>query len=81
MSSNNEIPKFLTPALVTTMVAGVFAAAASGDDEQAHSLEDQLHLAILRGIAGKDGYSILNFQECARIALRTQELTFVRHCA
>jgi hypothetical protein len=57
----------------------VAAMANIGDDEAAHSLEDDLHRAVLRHIADRPT-SRANGQ-LARLALRTQHLNFARWCA
>lgn len=48
-----------------------------GDDEKAHSREDELHRDVLQHIAlgGRNGAAL------ARIALQTRELDFARWCA
>ncbi len=49
------------------------------DPEAAHSMEDDLHLSILRTIA--EGVCMEHAQELARIALRLAEDDFPRWCA
>ncbi len=50
----------------------------AGDDEATHVTEDDLHQSTLRAIA--DG-KCENPRECARAALKTQEISFARWCA
>jgi len=49
-----------------------------GDDEQAHSQEDDLHLAVLTAIA--EG-TCEDPQACAKEAIKTVALDFARWCA
>lgn len=51
---------------------------AAADDERAHSMEDELHQAVLRSIA--DG-SCDNPAHCAAAALTSLKLDFARWCA
>jgi hypothetical protein len=50
----------------------------AGDDEAAHSKEDDMHQLVLRAIA--DG-KCEDPRECARVALKSQEIDFARWCA
>ena len=52
--------------------------AVASDDEQAHSLEDELHRAVLGAIA--DG-SCVDPVACARLALTSKNIEFERWCA
>lgn len=47
------------------------------DDESAHSMEDDLHLDVLKAIAKGSK----NAQKLAEAALKSSELGFSRHCA
>lgn len=51
---------------------------ASGDDELAHGMEDELHQDVLRAIA--DG-TIVDGATCARLALKSLDMKFKRWCA
>lgn len=52
--------------------------AARGDDEAAHSMEDDLHQRVLSAIAkGR----CADPQACAAAALKTNEISFARWCA
>ena len=53
-------------------------AAEADDDEQAHSMEDELHQDVLRAIADK---KCKNPSACAAEALKTQDIDFARWCA
>ncbi len=50
----------------------------AGDDERAHSKEDDLHQDVLHNIANGTAESP---QEMARLALTTSEIEFYRWCA
>lgn len=50
----------------------------SDDDEEAHSLEDKLHIAVLREILL---YEPENASELAGLALKTCAIKFARWCA
>ncbi len=49
----------------------------AGDDEVAHSLEDDLHVAVLRLVAAGHPEA----RELAAAALETVDVDFARHCA
>lgn len=49
----------------------------AGDDERAHSLEDDLHRAVLQAIA--EGAP--NAVQLAKAALKSTEISFARWCA
>lgn len=51
--------------------------AMAGDEEVAHSMEDQLAADVLRSIADGDGDPVSLAAEC----LRTREIEFPRWCA
>lgn len=51
---------------------------ASDDDEVAHSMEDDLHQAVLFAIAT---HTCENPRLCAEEALRTKKISFSRWCA
>lgn len=51
--------------------------AQANDDERAHSLEDDLHVAVLTAIAGGVG----DPRALAREALKTKDIKFSRYCA
>jgi hypothetical protein len=51
--------------------------AMAGDDESAHSAEDDFRAAVLMDIAN----GAPNAKELAAIALRTEEIDFARWCA
>lgn len=61
---------------VEALLADVRASAE--DAESAHSMEDRMHQLVLRAIA--DG-KCENPREAARIALKSQEISFARWCA
>lgn len=56
---------------------GVAKAAAAGDAESAHDLEDKLFVDVLTEIAKGEG----DAAELAKAALRSRELEFPRWCA
>jgi hypothetical protein len=66
----------LTLEHVLKMLEDVYASA--GDNEAAHGLEDRMHQTVLRAIA--DG-KCEEPREAARIALKSQEISFARWCA
>lgn len=49
-----------------------------GDDEAAHSYEDDLHMDVLRAIADGEAESPV---EMAALALTTKDIDFARWCA
>jgi hypothetical protein len=49
-----------------------------GDDELAHSLEDELHADVLRAIAASTAHPA---DLCAKAALETLDIPFARWCA
>lgn len=63
---------------VKLAVREIQAAAKEGDYEKAHSLEDQLYHSVLLSLATT---MISRHSDMAKMALRTQELKFDRHCA
>ncbi len=63
----------VTPKWVEGQVESVRAG--QGDNEYAHHAEDVLYETVLRAIAIGECYDP---QECARIALTTQEIDFER---
>jgi hypothetical protein len=65
----------MTVALAVKVVG--YIALISRDDEIAHSLEDDLHLAVLKAIA--DGHA--DAAELARVAAGTATMNFARWCA
>lgn len=67
----------MTPEQVREQVDTIAQAAAVGDDEAAHSTEDDLYLDVLQHIA--DGAT--DAAELAREALKTRPLPFRRWCA
>lgn len=53
-----------------------------GDDEMAHSMEDQLHLEFITYIASLDGsLSAKALSEKAKAVLKTSNMPFARWCA
>lgn len=66
----------MNPEIVRARVKEIHAM--RSDDEAAHSEEDSLRNDLLQGIA--DG-SCEDPQECARLALETNEIPFARWCA
>lgn len=50
----------------------------SGDDEDAHGLEDVLHQDVLKAIATGECEDPV---ECAKLALTTLDIKFARWCA
>lgn len=52
---------------------------AAGDYEVAHSLEDDLHRAVLAAIA--NGEHDDSAMDMARMALKTGDIEFARYCA
>jgi hypothetical protein len=50
----------------------------AGDDEAAHGEEDNLREDLLRAIANGE---CVNPQDCAQIALTTNDIEFFRWCA
>jgi len=48
------------------------------DDEEAHGTEDEIHLDVLKAIAGGTAE---NPQEMAKLAISTDEYEFARWCA
>lgn len=66
----------MTPVDVAQRVKDIEASV--GDDESAHSLEDELRRDLLEAIA--EG-RCTSPGHCARIALRTEKLDFRRWCA
>jgi hypothetical protein len=52
--------------------------AMAGDDEAAHGEEDNLREDLLRAIANGE---CVNPQDCAQIALTTNDIDFARWCA
>lgn len=67
----------MSPLLVQARIAEIVAVG-QDDDERAHGLEDDLRGAVLLAIA--EG-RCEDPQECARLALTTDDLTFCRWCA
>jgi hypothetical protein len=65
----------LTPATAREVVECIRALA--DDDEVAHGIEDDLHLAVLKQVAAGDP----NAKELAAIAASTEALDFSRWCA
>lgn len=64
-------------ARIQQRLIAIASAATQGDDEAAHSLEDQLFFDVLTEIAaGASDARVL-----ARLAIRSRELKFARHCA
>jgi hypothetical protein len=55
------------------------------DDERAHSLEDELHVAVLKEIVeiyeSNEDSPLFRASELAKIALSTREIKFARWCA
>lgn len=50
----------------------------AGDDEAAHSMEDQLHQDVLQSIAD---FECDSPYVCAKLALETKAIDFARWCA
>ena len=67
----------MTPEIVRARVAGIRAVAPK-DDEAAHGAEDALYAALLRAIAEGRCDDVA---QCAREALKTEEIDFARWCA
>jgi hypothetical protein len=70
--------KKVTVVTVQHDVLKVSKAAHDGDDEKAHSLEDDLHLSVLEAIAEGRCESPAS---CAREASKTKNIRFARHAA
>jgi hypothetical protein len=51
------------------------------DDESAHALEDEFHMAVLATIAAPDFDNIAHAKELCRLAVSTHEINFSRWCA
>lgn len=51
--------------------------ASSGDDEQAHGLEDAIHRSVLKAISEGKGDPVA----LAKAALKTRDVNFSRWCA
>ena len=69
----------MTPDDVRARVAEI--AKIAGDDERAHSKEDELHVAVLREIAYNVRLTGDEAGVLAAEALRTTEIEFERWCA
>ena len=72
------LPDFsiVTPTWVERQVAII--ATIAGDDEAAHSAEDDLRTCVLEAIS--EGVAT-DPEECARLALTTADIKFERWCA
>lgn len=78
MSVDSDLPGLCDLTVATTqdvLLAVAWVASVKGDDEAAHSAEDEVHRAVLRSIADGTAESP---REMARAAMRTRDLEFRR---
>lgn len=71
-----EIPEIMTPRFILGYLQ--FIKQISGDDERAHSMEDNIHRAVLKAISlGK----CQDIAKCCKEVLKSEEISFSRWCA